>query len=416
MIGAEARPTPCVLAVWNEVTPYRAHMMRRIAAEMPDVRLIHFFTHAVQDGSMPWQTDLPSGLDVRTDGANRVPFGRYFHRQWRGLLRTILGIVEQEQPNLVIVAGHGDLVRLMLLRHLRRRGVSVVHYSDANVFGIATRSIPRDAVRLAYLRWVMRMPDAYMTMGTCGRAYYSLVGTRGKPVFAHPYEPDYGAIAQRDHVKEDAFCRRFGIQRSRRRFCCSARLVERKRVDVLLTAFIRSASELPDWDLLIAGTGPLAAQLQEMVPESLRDRVTFAGFLQMEDVRTCYHVSDVLVHPSQFEAWALVINEAVACGLPVIATSVTGAAVELVRHRVNGMLVPPGDVAALSRAMLHVAEPGRAADMGRASLRVLSYWRAAADPVQGLREAIDYFTAADGRSRCTARTNSKVSRAHRCHE
>jgi glycosyltransferase involved in cell wall biosynthesis len=136
----------------------------------------------------------------------------------------------------------------------------------------------------------------------------------------------------------------------------------------------------------------------------------------MEDVRTCYHVSDVLVHPSQFEAWALVINEAVACGLPVIATSVTGAAVELVRHRVNGMLVPPGDVAALSRAMLHVAEPGRAADMGRASLRVLSDWRAAADPVQGLREAIDYFTAADGRSRCTARTNSKVSRAHRCHE
>jgi glycosyltransferase involved in cell wall biosynthesis len=395
MNACEGQRSPCVLAIWNEVTPYRAHIMRRIAAEVPDVRMIHFFTHAVKENSMPWQLDLPVGVDVRTDEPNSVPFGRYFHGRWRRLLRTILGIVERERPSVVIVAGHGDLVRLMLLRRLRKTGVSVIHYSDANIFGIATRSVPRDALRLAYLRWVMRMPDAYMTMGSCGRAYYSLVGSRGKPVFIHPYEPDYDMITRRDPGREQEFCRRFGMQRARRRFCCSARLVERKRVDVLLKAFISSAADLPDWDVLIAGTGPLASQLRAMVPESLRDRVTFTGFLQMDDIRTAYHVSDALVLPSQFEAWALVINEAVACGLPVIATSVTGAAVELVRHRVNGMLVPPGSVAAMSHAMRHIAEPGRAAAMSQASLRILADWRTAADPIQGLREAIGHFAPSE---------------------
>jgi glycosyltransferase involved in cell wall biosynthesis len=89
-----------------------------------------------------------------------------------------------------------------------------------------------------------------------------------------------------------------------------------------------------------------------------------------------------------------VINEAAAAGLAIIATEITGAAVELVRHNVNGMLVAPGRRADLERAMLRVADPATLARMRQSSPRILADWRLAADPVDGLREAVEHFRQA----------------------
>jgi glycosyltransferase involved in cell wall biosynthesis len=99
----------------------------------------------------------------------------------------------------------------------------------------------------------------------------------------------------------------------------------------------------------------------------------------------------VLVHPSDFEPWALVINEAVACNMPVIATSVVGAAVELVRHRENGLIVAPHSVEALTEAIWELTTGNRCAEMRANCKGILRSWRQAADPVDGMREALRHF-------------------------
>lgn len=384
-----------VVAVWNEMTPYRLHFLRRMAEESPRVRMVNVFTHSVTDNSMPWRIALPDGLDVRFNDRDRI-VGEltYFHRRCRPLRDWVLSIVEAEAPAFVLMAGHGDFTRFLLLRSLRRRGVPAVHLSDANIFGMARGGVIKGALRAAYHSMVLRRFDGYMTMGTCGRAYYGLLGGQDKPMFLSPYEPDYAAIQGGNPPADRALAERLGLDPARRRFLYSGRLVGWKRVDLLVDAFVRTADRLAGWDLVIAGGGPDTDMLKARVPERLRHRVMFTGFLQMEDVRSCCRTCHVLVHPSNWEPWALVINEAVAAGMAVVATHVTGAAVELVRHRVNGMLVRPDSRDDLEQALVHVSDEETMRAMRRASPSVLADWRRSADPVQGVIDAAEHFARA----------------------
>jgi len=123
----------------------------------------------------------------------------------------------------------------------------------------------------------------------------------------------------------------------------------------------------------------------------LRGRVKWLGFLQFEQTAACYHCCDVLVLPSEFEPWGVVVNEAVACSLAVVATEASGAAAELVQHEINGMIVPPRDVASLVAAVEHVTDSDVCSRMQHEARQVLARWRKAADPVAGVRAALGHF-------------------------
>lgn len=330
---------PCVVMLWYELTPYQVNALERIQRELPGVRWIHVFTHSISDSSMPWKMSLPDGLDIRFDERHRIPNDAILHRGFMGMFRFMRSIIDSNAPTLVLTAGHQDVARWMLIPFLRSRGIPYVLWSDSNVFGLNRGRPIKDALRRAYLRTILRGFDAFMPMGTCGRAYYRLLAPPGRPMFLRPYEPNYQLVRCRDTSAEEALRARFGLPPGRRRFLYSGRLVHWKRVDLLIKAFSAVAPRMPEWDLLIAGGGVEEGNLRALVPPALEGRVTFTGFLQMPEVRCCYHLSDVLVHPSSFEPWALVINEAAAAGMAIIATDITGAAVELVRNGVNGYLV-----------------------------------------------------------------------------
>lgn len=389
---------PVVVALWIEMTPYHVHALERIAREAADVRFVNIFTHSVHDNSMPWDIEVPAGVEVLFDERNRLRQGQFLHRRLPGLLRFVKGAILRNKPDFVLMGGHNDACRLMLVPWLRRRKIPIVHWSDSNVFGLVTGSAIRDLMRIAYLRAILSRMDGFMPMGMCGRAYYHLLAGGAKPMFLRPYEPDYGrldACAGGGDSDGDGSPRRTA---TRKQIVYSGRLVPCKRVDVLIKAFNRIADEMPDWNLVIAGGGPERGRLEAMVEAHLRGRVRFTGFLQMEDVREIYRQSHVLVHPSADEPWALVINEAVAAGLPVIVSYVTGAANELVKHRINGFVVAPGSVVDLEQGLRHVCEGDRWREMSRESRRILADWRKSADPVGGIRSAIEHFQLRGRRS------------------
>jgi glycosyltransferase involved in cell wall biosynthesis len=190
---------------------------------------------------------------------------------------------------------------------------------------------------------------------------------------------------------------RFGLAAGRRRIVYSGRLADVKRVDLLVDAFATVAGDRPDWDLLVVGDGPLREALAGRIPPALRGRVTWTGFLDdQETISALYKSCDVLVLPSEYEPWAVVINEAAAAGLAIVASDVVGAAAELVRDGVNGRTFPAGDGAALTAALRDVTAPDvtapdRADAMKAASAAVLADWRRRGDPVEGLRAALTYF-------------------------
>ena len=133
-------------------------------------------------------------------------------------------------------------------------------------------------------------------------------------------------------------------------FCGS--LIARKGVDLLASAFARL--EVANVRLKIVGDGPLRESLMQKLA-SVRERVEFVGFRDWQELPREYAAADVLCVPSRYDGWGLVVPEGLAAGLPVIATDRMGAALEFVRTRKNGWLIPAGDEDALLRALREAA-------------------------------------------------------------
>ncbi len=129
----------------------------------------------------------------------------------------------------------------------------------------------------------------------------------------------------------------------------TCRLVEQKGVSYGLQAFARIMARFPGAHLLIVGDGPLRQPLEnEAAALKLGDRIHFLGW--REDVPRLMNAFDLLLMPSLWEGFGLVILEAMACQLPVVASAVS-AIPEIVVNGETGLLVPPRDVEALAEAL-----------------------------------------------------------------
>ena len=382
-----------VVAIWNELAPYRLHFLKRVRREAPEIRLVNVFTHSVVNNSMPWAMDVPPEIDVRHDPSCRAHFGVLANWESVRLHRWTMEILRKERPVLALIAGHDELSRWLTLLRAPGLGLPLVHHSDSNIFSQPRPGGLRSSVRSLYLRTIMSRVSAVMPAGTAGRAYYRCYARRAVPEYLCPLEPNYVELENGDSEAEATFRATHGLSENRRRFLSSGRLVPVKQISMLIDAFATIANEAHDWDLLIAGGGPLREQLESRVPAGLRNRVKFLGFLQSGELRHCYRSCDALVHAAADEPWGLVINEAVASGLAVIATDITGAAIDLVRHNVNGFLTPPGSPESMSAAMLAMSQGDTCARLRGNARRCLRDWRTSADPVDGLRAAVQHFTS-----------------------
>ena len=102
----------------------------------------------------------------------------------------------------------------------------------------------------------------------------------------------------------------------------------------------------------------LGDELRRRVPGELHGRVVWTGFLDGSQPAFAYQAADVLVLPSDHEPWALVVQEAMAAGLVVVSSDVSGAAYDLVEDGRSGRIFPAGNLAELKRALLQVTAAG----------------------------------------------------------
>jgi glycosyltransferase involved in cell wall biosynthesis len=182
----------------------------------------------------------------------------------------------------------------------------------------------------------------------------------------------YGRVADRTALR-----RRLGLDPARRYIANVARCHPVKDQATLLRAFRRVATARADVDLLLVGDGPLRADLERLAGElTLGPRVKFLGV--RSDVSEILRSIDLFVLTSTSEAAPITLLEAMASRLPVVATAVGGNP-EIVRDRIEGLLVPPRDEAAIADALLELLDnPARAASFGSAGeQRVSEHYRLA---------------------------------------
>jgi glycosyltransferase involved in cell wall biosynthesis len=139
----------------------------------------------------------------------------------------------------------------------------------------------------------------------------------------------------------------------------SGRLVERKGIRELLAAIPAVLAANPRTRFVLTGGPPgvTGAQLeQHWLPAQLapyRSQIHFTGWLRPDEVAACYRRADILVVPSRYEPFGMVILEGMLHGLPIVASAVGGPA-EILDDEHTGLLFPPTDVSALSRQLIRL--------------------------------------------------------------
>ena len=163
----------------------------------------------------------------------------------------------------------------------------------------------------------------------------------------------------------------------------------------LLDAYIQMSPDRgqePPPYLLFIGEGDQRKILEERARTMNWSSIKFLGFRNQTELPGYYDLGDVLVLPSAFEPWGLVINEVMNAGRAVIVSDQVGCGPDLVKGVENGYIFKAGDIAGLRQALVNLlGEPQKCQAMGQKSLEIIATWGLEED-VAGLNQALAYVT------------------------
>jgi 1,2-diacylglycerol 3-alpha-glucosyltransferase len=259
--------------------------------------------------------------------------------------------LDRSCPDAVMLPGYGFRVSRAALRWCRRnrRGAVMMFESKESD---AARSWPREFLK----RLVVRQADSVFCGGRAHADYAARLGTQPDRIFLKYSAVDNGYWRERAGAARSV--RPAGSPPG---FLAVGRFVPKKNFAGLVEAFGQFKTTDPDgWRLVLVGDGPERPAIDAMIDRwHIRSSVDLPGYGTAEDTAVWLGRSDVFVSPStRGEQWGLVVNEAMAAGLPAIVSRHCGCAVDLVEDGVSGLLVDPAEPGHLLKAMRRLAGDG----------------------------------------------------------
>ena len=292
----------------------------------------------------------------------------------RGLVNPdLLPQVEAWQPDAVLVFGWSWWSHLRALHHFSGR-VPVFFRGDSTL--LDEQPGLRMLARRLFLRWVYRYVDAALYVGQHNKAYFQKHGLRDNQLAWAPHAIENARFYDEDgdyQERAEAWRRELGISEEAVAFVFAGKLGAKKDPLLLLDAFL--ALETDDAHLVVAGSGPLEDDLRQRAAGT--ERVHFIGFQNQSRMPVVYRLGDVFVLPSRGpgETWGLAVNEAMACGRPVVVSDKVGCAPDLVDEGENGCVFEAGNADALRRVLRRLSyNAERLPAMGARSLDLISDW------------------------------------------
>lgn len=194
-------------------------------------------------------------------------------------------------------------------------------------------------------RKLLSSAHAWLATGEAAVEYLEYYGARRENIYIYPFT----SVSDREildrplpHDEKERIRKRLGLS-GEKVVISVGQFIERKGYDVLMQAvpLLHTKAEF----YIVGGT---KSQLEEQIGGPLPVNVHAVDFLEREDLFEYYRASDLFVLPTREDVWGLVVNEAMACGLPVVTTERCAAGIELVQDGVNGYLVPVGDAEQLA--------------------------------------------------------------------
>lgn len=382
----------CIL--WKRWGEYHLARLRAAVAFHPELRVTGLQT-ASFDSSYLWAQVQPgTEIPLRT-----IFHGRHYDELSPGQIRrAVCRTLDEIRPDAVAIYGYVAPEAYAALNWARAHRRTAILMSESNRFDVARRPPVKEWVKAM----LVRQYDAAICAGTCSAEYLAELGLPQERIFSGHDVVDNRYFADKvAEIRNPKSEIRNRHSLPEKFFLASARFVEKKNLPRLLQAYARyrqlaaqsSIRHPPSsiWDMVLLGDGPLRPQIEARISElGLRDSVHLPGFKQYPDLPTYYACASAFVHASLVEQWGLVVNEAMASGLPVLVSNRCGCVPDLVKEGVNGFTFDPYNIEEMAELMLRVSklEARELERMGEASRRIIAHWGPERF-AQGLKQAVD---------------------------
>ena len=358
-----------VAAIFPEPTPYRAPLLDRVAA-LPELDLTVLYAAPTVAGRT-WHVE-PRHPAVYLRGV-RLPGAETILHHDYPVTPGVARALGRLRPDVVVVSGWSTFVAQAAIAWCRLRRVPYLLVVESHDEG--PRAGWRRKVKGTVVPPIVRGASGVLVTGTLARR--SMVARGASPervrIFANTIDVEaFGERADRLAARRPELREELGASRDDVVVLSVARLAPEKGHDVLIRAV--ATAEDPRLVLVFAGAGPERDRLETLAQE-LGVRLVLPGDRPWERIVEIYAAADVFALLSEREPWAVVVNEAAACGLPLVLSDRVGAAHDLLHDGKNGFLVPAGDVAAAAGALRRLAaDPDARRRAGARSREVVRSW------------------------------------------
>ena len=327
-VAPVVRPAPARIALLTEIpAPYRIPLFNALAErDGVDLRVLFLAERDPRRQYPVYEEEFRFARSV-LPGPGAVARGRWIVFS-RGAAREL----DSFDPDIVLLGGWNQPAFWTGLRWARRRGRPVVLWVESTLHDERSGSLVLERLK----RRAVASASGFLVPGRAALEYVESLGVSPERIVIAPNAVDLSIFSVDVDRRSRDGCT----------FLYVGRLAQEKGLDVLLRAF----DDVPG-RLLIAGSGPQEAELRSQT----NGRVQLLGQLAREELPQLYASADCFVLPSRSEPWGMVLNEAAASGLPLVASEAAGGGYDLIEDGVNGYRVPVDNAPALAEALTKVA-------------------------------------------------------------
>lgn len=360
--------------LFDNLGPY--HLARlRAAAGCYDLLAVEFASRSCE---YEWNESDACGLQKavihQSGSSDDLTSSEYQKRLFR--------VLDDYNPSVVAVPGWGSRGALLALKWCLLKGIRGIVMSESTPWDEKRRPF-RESVK----RRIISRFSAALVGGTPQRDYMEKLGMPSDLITLGYDAVDNSFFAKKAEVLRGG--RWFVGKEERSYFLASARFIPKKNLFQLIRAYSlyrelmkpssldgRRSTESRPWDLLLLGDGALRSDLSRLISDlGIDDHVQMPGFKQYEELPPYYAHAGAFIHASTTEQWGLVVNEAMASGLPVLVSNRCGCAADLVKEGENGWTFDPTNEEQMANSMRRISadDEGRFT-MGSRSREIISGW------------------------------------------
>lgn len=257
---------------------------------------------------------------------------------------SLSGYLDSLAPNAIIIHGYSDPAARVAILWAKKSKCPILMRGDTWT-GAGERSgwLRRRLKRLWLKRFLVPYVTTFFAVGKRNAAYWRELGVKDGAIQMLPYAIDAKRFFPCQNTSDRTFIRkRYGLSEDANIIGYLGKFVEKKGIVALLEALASVIPPSRDVEFMLVGDGPLRDKI-EAISSTFPVKIHLLGFRNQNEMPELYRAADLIVVPSiKEETWGFVVQEALACGVPVLVSEAVGCGPDLISNGINGWILPTG--------------------------------------------------------------------------